>query len=99
LSSNWFIVFVLATGLGCTPKPVAQSSSDSVVTVSQILSQHTQEWMKIPGVIGTGEGQKDGKPAILIFVERRSEEIEKKLPKVIGSYPVVIEETGKVKAN
>jgi hypothetical protein len=69
------------------------------VTVSQILADHTNEWMQISGVVGTGEGQKDGKQAVIIFVESRSEELEKKIPKEIGGYQIVIEKIGVVKAN
>ena len=38
--------------------------SDSLKPISEVLANHTPEWMSIPGVTGTGEGQKDGKPAI-----------------------------------
>jgi hypothetical protein len=68
-----------------------------MLTISQVLSQHTKEWMQLPGVTGTGEGEKDGKPAVIIFVEHSSKELQAKLPQEMNGYPVVIEETGRVR--
>ena len=99
--SNKLLPFLVTAGLGvsCTPRPAATSSADSMVSVSEVLSQHTTEWMSVPGVTGTGEGEKDGKPAVMIFVDHKTKALEQKLPKQISGYPVLIEETGHVQAN
>jgi len=82
--------------------PPAKQDSAKVkktkMTVSEVLAKYTDEWMSVPGVIGTGEGKTNGKPAITIFVEQRSETIEKKIPKTAEGYPVVIEVTGTIEA-
>jgi hypothetical protein len=72
--------------------------TDSLKPFSEVLADHTPVWMNIPGVTGTGEGQKDGKPAILIFVDSLSDSLKSQLPTDVEGYPVVIKETGKVKA-
>lgn len=68
------------------------------MTITEVLKKYTDEWMAIPGVIGTGEGEADGKPAILVLVEERSDTIDKKIPKTIEGHKVVIEATGAIEA-
>lgn len=68
------------------------------MTISEVLKKHTDSWMKIPGVIGTGEGEWHGKPCIKVFTKHNSKIIKKKIPKVADRYKVVLEETGKVEA-
>ena len=66
------------------------------MTVAEVLAKHTDTWMKIPGVIGTGEGKSNGKPCIMIFTQHKSGAIRKKIPKIVDGYKVVFEQTGKV---
>jgi hypothetical protein len=82
-------------------EPPAKQDSIKIVkkmTVTEVLAKYTDEWMSIPGVVGTGEGKADGKPAVIVFVEQKSETIEKKIPKAIGGLKVIIEVTGEIKA-
>jgi len=67
------------------------------MTISEVLKKYTDRWMKIPGVIGTGEGESGGKPCIKVFTEHNSKLIKKKVPKTAEGYKVVLEETGKIK--
>jgi hypothetical protein len=68
------------------------------MTVAEVLKKYTEKWMKIPGVIGTGEGESGGNPCIKVFIEHNSIAIKKKIPKIVDGYKVVLEETGKIKA-
>jgi hypothetical protein len=54
--------------------------------------------MRIPGVIGTGEGSEGGERAFIVFVNRRTPELDAKLPHQIGGYAVVVRVTGDVSA-
>ncbi|MBU1299905.1 MAG: hypothetical protein KKF20_01250 [Bacteroidetes bacterium] len=61
--------------------------------------------MMIPGVVGTAIGECDELPCpekfgacIKILVVELTDELEMKLPKNIEGYPVVIEETGEIRA-
>jgi hypothetical protein len=54
--------------------------------------------MNIPGVMGTGEGQNKGKPAILIFVDSLTDSLKSQLPANVAGYPVVINQSGTIKA-
>lgn len=67
-------------------------------TIEDVLKQHTDELMSIPGVIGTAQGVCDGKPCIKVYVKEKTPEIEQKIPGSIEGYPVSIEETGEIRA-
>ena len=54
--------------------------------------------MAISGVVGTGQGLCDGEPCIKVFVIKKTQELEEKIPVKIEGYKVQIEETGKVRA-
>jgi hypothetical protein len=66
-------------------------------TVSEVLQQHTDKLMEISGVVGTGEGVYRGRSCILVFVQKKSAALTKKIPKALEGYTVVIREVGKVK--
>ena len=66
-------------------------------SIARVLEQHTLIWIQIPGVLGTAEGVKRGKPCILVLVEKKTKALEDKLPQVISGFPVVLKEIGRVK--
>ena len=66
--------------------------------ISEVLDKYTEKWLKIPGIVGTGEGKSEGKPCIMIMTNGNSKQIKKKIPKTIEGYKVVFEETGEIKA-
>lgn len=85
-------------GMSSADQRQVSTVSDSLRPTSEVLASHTPDWMNIPGVTGTGEWQKDGKPAILIFVDSLTDSLKSQLPTEVEGYPVVIKESGKVKA-
>ena len=93
----------------CAPKPQNQDMSadqshavstvsDSLKPISEVLANHTQAWMNIPGVTGTGEGEQNGKPAILIFIDSLTDSLKSQLPVSVEGYPVVVKGVGTIKA-
>lgn len=66
--------------------------------INEVLKEHSKAMMSMPGVVGTGQGLFEGKPCIKVFVIKKTPDLEEKIPKTLEGYPVVIEETGKVKA-
>jgi len=66
----------------------------SQVTIEDVLKEHTDELMALPGVVGTGQGLCDGKPCIKVFVMRLTPELEAKIPEKIKGYKVKAVETG-----
>jgi len=83
----WLLVVVAAS----------QGSCVSRRPIAEVLRDHTPELMALPGVIGTGEGAKDGKPVILVIVAAGSN-AGSRIPHEIEGYPVVLQETGPVRA-
>jgi hypothetical protein len=67
-------------------------------TIEQVQEEHTDEWMAIPGVVGTAIGLSEGKPCIRIFTSSKPQQIREKIPSTIEGYPVIIEETGEFRA-
>jgi hypothetical protein len=67
-------------------------------TIKEVLKKHTKDLMSMPGVVGTGQGLCDGKPCIKVFVIEKTPDLDQKIPKTLDGYPVVIEETGEIKA-
>ena len=70
----------------------------SAKTIEEVLKEHTDDLMAIPGVVGTGQGLSDGKPCIKIFVIKKTPQLDRKIPGNLDSHPVVIEETGEFRA-
>ncbi len=67
-------------------------------TIQEVLGEHTDEWMSIPGVVGTGIGECEGEPCIRIFVVKKTAELMQKIPSEVEGYTVDVQETGKFQA-
>ncbi len=67
-------------------------------TIEQVLSQHTDSLMSIPGVVGTAIGECAGKPCIRILVVKKTPELSAKLPTTLDGFVVDVQETGEIKA-
>jgi hypothetical protein len=67
-------------------------------TIKEVLKKHTRDLMSMPGVVGTGQGLCEGKPCIKVLVIEKTPDLDQKIPKTLDGYPVVIEETGPIKA-
>lgn len=68
-------------------------------TIEEVLAEHTPVWMAIPGVIGTGIGEFDGRPCIKVLVVQASDSLSHQIPKDVDGYPVRIEVTGEIRAH
>ncbi len=66
--------------------------------IEAVLKERTNELMSIPGVVGTGQGLCDDQPCIKVLVVKETPEVDQKIPRMLEGYPVVIEETGKIRA-
>jgi hypothetical protein len=66
--------------------------------IEEVLKEHTNKLMAIPGVVGTAQSLCEGRPCIKVYVSKKTEKLERKIPKTLEGYPVVIQETGKFKA-
>jgi len=66
--------------------------------IKEVLKEHTDSLMALPGVVGTAQGLCDGNPCIMVLVVEKTPELEKKIPERLEGYPVRIEETGEIRA-
>ncbi|MHC4425935.1 MAG: hypothetical protein ACYSYV_07555 [Planctomycetota bacterium] len=67
-------------------------------TIEQVLKEKTDEWMGIPGVVGTAIGMFEDKPCIKILTSTKEKQLCAKIPSAVEGYPVIIEETGEFRA-
>jgi hypothetical protein len=70
----------------------------SAKTIEETLKAHTGALMAIPGVVGVGQGLLDNKPCIKVFVVEKTPELEGRIPKVLEGHPIVVEQSGAIKA-
>ena len=67
--------------------------------ISQVIKDHADEVMAVPGVVGIASGlTNDGTPCILVLVARDSAELRKHIPEQLDGHPVIIDETGEIRA-
>lgn len=67
-------------------------------TIERVQQDHTDEWMAIPGVIGTAIGRHEGKPCILVLTASSTEQVRKKIPSQVEGYAVVVQYSGEIRA-
>jgi hypothetical protein len=67
-------------------------------TIEQVLSERTNEWMAIRGVVGVAIGEFKGKPCIRVFTSASPQQLRAKLPSTVEGYPVIVEQTGPIRA-
>src|SRR5436853_5832903 len=67
-------------------------------TVADVLRAHTAQLMTIPGVVGTGEGEVHGSPAVVVLVSHHTPEVDARVPHRLEGYPVQVKVVGEVRA-
>jgi hypothetical protein len=85
----------LANGAADTGKkgePIAKK------TIETVLDQHTNRLMLLPGVVGTAIGECEGKPCIQVLVLENTPDLSRSIPPSLEGFPVVIVETGEIRA-
>lgn len=66
-------------------------------TVEEVLKQHTDRLLSLPGVVGTAIGECMGKPCIKVLIVKKTPELLKKIPPMLDGFPVGVEETGAIR--
>jgi hypothetical protein len=67
-------------------------------TVTQVLERYSGRLMSLRGVVGTAEGSCEGRPCIVVLVNRITPALERRLPSSLEGIPVQVRETGRVQA-
>jgi len=68
-----------------------------LVPIDTALARYRDEWMAVPGVVGTGLGLCGNARCITVFVVERSEEIGRRIPSSVEGHPVKIVVSGEVR--
>ncbi len=66
--------------------------------IEQVLREHTDSLMAVPGVVGVAIADCGGNPCIRVMVEKKTAELARRVPQKLGGYGVDIAETGKIRA-
>ena len=66
--------------------------------IQEVLQEHTDVWMALPGVFGVAIGEREGSPCILVYVDQATEQLRAAIPRSVEGYTVVLEETGEFRA-
>ncbi|MHC4281206.1 MAG: hypothetical protein ACYSUJ_13795 [Planctomycetota bacterium] len=82
--------------VGCVDKSLSYGEEKEMLArkLEEVLKDHTDRLMSIPGVVGTGQGLCNDKPCIKVFVIKKTPDLEDKIPAELEGYPNKIEETG-----
>ena len=97
-------VLGLAVVLGGAAGPARDAAAEgkgktmAEIPITQALEEATPGLMKIEGVVGTAQGLCEGAPCIKIYVAKKTPELLAQLPATIAGHPVMIVETGEIRA-
>lgn len=95
------LLWLVAGGVGCSqPSAEAVPEERPLVekSIEQVLQEHTDSLMALPGVVGTAQGLCADKPCIQVFVVKATEDLLKQIPEEIEGYTVDVQQTGEFKA-
>lgn len=68
-------------------------SASDILTVKE---RHEPDLLAVPGVVGVGIGNCNKKPCIKVFVDIRTPELERRIPKQLDGFEVSVEVTGSI---
>ncbi|UCC75281.1 MAG: hypothetical protein JSV86_21645 [Gemmatimonadota bacterium] len=66
-------------------------------SIEEVLRHETPRLMEVRGVVGTGLGECDGAPCIVVFVTRSSARLLEELPDTLDGHPVDVRVSGQVR--
>ncbi|HET6463139.1 MAG TPA: hypothetical protein VFH33_04995 [Candidatus Krumholzibacteria bacterium] len=64
--------------------------------ITDVLARHTPDLMKIPGVVGTAQGEQDGRPAIIVYVKEETDSLVMAVPSSLEGFPVKLQSSGPI---
>jgi len=106
LHVSWFVLLCLvgvwSLGAGCREGVEESSKRKSEMatrSIEEVLKDHTDELMALPGVVGVAIGSEDDSTlCITVMIVKKTLQVESKIPNSLEGYPVVVEETGEIRA-
>jgi len=94
-------IFFFSIQMGCSRHNamIETSSPTPPRDINEVLANHVDEWMAMPGVVGVYVGLMDDEktPCLKIMLAEKDTKLERSLPRQIESYPVLTEVSGLIK--
>jgi hypothetical protein len=82
-----------------TPSLALGDDSGMSASIQEVKRQHEARFLDLPGVVSVGIGfDPNGNQAIIVGLDASNPEIEAKIPKVVGGFPVIARIIGSLKA-
>lgn len=95
------IIYLMAVILSCQTRQnneTVNKLEKPLRDINIVMKEHTEELMALPGVVGIYIGKtRDDQFCIRIMVEKKTKQLQKKIPKIIEGHPVEIDETGVIR--
>lgn len=98
-SSNRFVLYAIAAlvlaSLAACGGGSGEGGGMPTKDIKTVMEAHVDELMAIDGVSVVAIGELDDRtPCIKVYVVEKTEEHERRIPKVLEGYPVVVEVSG-----
>jgi hypothetical protein len=96
------LIFIGICANACMGKTIDDHSARTEaggLSIEETIKEHSEELMAIPLVVGVGQGLCDDNPCIKVYVIKRTPELDKKIPRLLKGYKVLIEITGEIRAH
>ena len=68
------------------------------MSIAATIERHSAGLLEIPGVVGIARGNRDGQDVVQILIVKRTGSLVARLPHALDGYPVVVIETGDIRA-
>jgi hypothetical protein len=83
----------------CWATHLSAGENNMPLTISEAKAKHAEHLLALPGVVSVGIGKNaNGRPAIIVGLDKARPETESQIPDSLESYPVVTEVVGTIKA-
>ncbi len=86
------VLSVVGIVVGCS-SPIRSSDA-----IAEVKERQESKLMSIPGVVGVGIGECEGKSCIKVYVKQKTPEQERQIPQQVEGFKVDIEATGPIEA-
>jgi len=92
------VVLVLSSIVVCHQNMAQSTSPRPNRDINVVLAAHDKELLAIADVVGVYAGTDSQTPCLRVMLARKNPESERKIPRMIDGYPVVIQVTGTIRA-